>query len=144
MEDDTSQDQQEDDTFSVQSLRDNGPDNGEVMEEGAPLLSRAVQEDAQVPPQAPDKGKTIVAQALPTGWVMVPHESGGMAYLHKESRIVTLSRPYQLPSSVTVKVLTKTLHTFLSSLSQGEVRLIFPTAATQNPSLSCSLHGELA
>ena len=106
MEDGTSQDQQEDDTSSVESLRDNCPDNGELMEEGAPSLSCPVQEDAQIPSQVPEKSKPVVAQALPNGWVMIPHESGGMAYLHKDSRIVTLSRPYQLPSSVTVKVLT--------------------------------------
>ena len=72
-----------------------------------PSLSQTVQKDTQLPSRASEKGKIAVSQALPSGWVTVAHESGGMVYLHKESRVVTLSRPYNLTSSVTVKVLQR-------------------------------------
>eukprot|EP00794_Sanderia_malayensis_P013946 gene13946-15402_t len=32
--------------------------------------------------------------ALPSGWIGVNHDSGGIVYLHKDSRVVTWSRPY--------------------------------------------------
>ncbi len=33
---------------------------------------------------------------MPSGWIGVNHESGGIVYLHKDSRVVTWSRPYYL------------------------------------------------
>ena len=33
---------------------------------------------------------------LPDDWIAVYHESGGIVYLHKKSRVVTWSRPYYI------------------------------------------------
>ena len=41
---------------------------------------------------------------LPDDWVAVPHVSGATIYLHKPSRVVTLSRPYRVSTSNTIKV----------------------------------------
>lgn len=42
--------------------------------------------------------------ALPADWVAVPHVSGATVYLHKPTRVVTLSRPYHVSTSNTIKV----------------------------------------
>ena len=80
------------------------PDGTATMQENVPLLSQTVEEGTQIPIQVTERVKP-----LPLGWVIVAHESGVMVYLHKESRVVTLSRPYHLSSSVTVKVLKETI-----------------------------------
>jgi microprocessor complex subunit DGCR8 len=42
-------------------------------------------------------------EVLPEGWVAVTHNSGMPAYLHKQTRVCTLSKPYFLgPGSVRV------------------------------------------
>ena len=42
-----------------------------------------------------EKGKNHF-DVLPNGWVKVDHVSGMPLYLHRQSRSVTLSRPYHL------------------------------------------------
>ena len=42
--------------------------------------------------------------ALPDDWVAVLHVSGATVYLHRPSRVVTLSRPYRVSTSITVRV----------------------------------------
>ncbi|KAL4224134.1 Microprocessor complex subunit dgcr8 [Mactra antiquata] len=37
-------------------------------------------------------------EVLPTGWVMITHDSGMPVYLHKSSRVCTFSRPYFIGS----------------------------------------------
>lgn len=41
---------------------------------------------------------------LPPNWVAVPHLSGATVYLHKPTRVVTLSRPYHVSTSNSIKV----------------------------------------
>lgn len=65
---------------------------------------------------------------LPEGWVLVTHNSGMPVYLHKQSRVVTFSKPYFIgPGSVRVSFRMSLywhimfffvcLHNFTSSLS---------------------------
>ena len=43
-------------------------------------------------------------EVLPEGWVAVTHNSGMPVYLHKQTRVCTLSKPYFLgPGSVRVR-----------------------------------------
>lgn len=49
---------------------------------------------------------------LPEGWIQVTHNSGMPLYLHKTTRVCTLSKPYFLgPGSVRVRLLLFTLST---------------------------------
>lgn len=41
---------------------------------------------------------------LPPDWVAVPHVSGATVYLHRPTRVVTLSRPYHVSTSNAIKV----------------------------------------
>ena len=41
---------------------------------------------------------------LPEGWVVVRHDSGGLVYLHRPSRVCSWARPYSVSTSATVKV----------------------------------------
>lgn len=44
---------------------------------------------------------------LPEGWIQVTHNSGMPLYLHKTTRVCTLSKPYFLgPGSVRVTIYT--------------------------------------
>lgn len=50
--------------------------------------------------QNPEKGRNHF-EMLPEGWVQVTHDSGMPLYLHRQSRVCSLSRPYFLgPGSV--------------------------------------------
>jgi hypothetical protein len=41
--------------------------------------------------------------SLPPDWVGIQHESGGIIYLHKPSRVCTWGRPYAVPTSKTIR-----------------------------------------
>lgn len=43
------------------------------------------------------------APPLPSGWIETLHESGVPIYMHKETRVATLSRPYALSSNVSLR-----------------------------------------
>ena len=55
-------------------------------------------------------------QALPADWVAVHHVSGATVYLHQPTRVVTFSRPYQVPTSKTIRVHTG----FVPQLLEGQ------------------------
>jgi len=47
---------------------------------------------------------------LPEGWVQVTHNSGMPLYLHKQTRVCTLSQPYFLgPGSARVSVMLQNI-----------------------------------
>jgi hypothetical protein len=63
----------------------------------------------------PEKGSDPF-DMLPEGWVLITHNSGMPVYLHKESRVVTFSKPYFIgPGSVRVSVLIFLWNFILSS-----------------------------
>lgn len=41
---------------------------------------------------------------LPHGWIAVYHKSGALVYLHRETRVVTWSRPYFIGKDSSVRV----------------------------------------
>ena len=59
----------------------------------------------EVCPESPQKGVCPEAPPpLPEGWVVVRHDSGGVVYLHRPSRVCTWARPYSVTTSTTIKV----------------------------------------
>ncbi|CAD7092377.1 unnamed protein product [Hermetia illucens] len=74
------------------------------------MLDEALPEDLKKRKQVPyeERFKTVVEEkgrnhfdVLPEGWLQVTHNSGIALYLHKSSRVCTVSRPYFLgPGSV--------------------------------------------
>lgn len=58
---------------------------------------------ATSPPSSPGSHH-LSPPPLPEGWVSVPHVSGALIYLHRPTRVVTLSRPYHVSTSTTIKV----------------------------------------
>lgn len=66
------------------------------------LLERGLEEPAN-PPSHIEKSKTVLKkrgqdyfEVLPEGWIEVTHFSGMPLYLHKQSRVCTMSKPYYL------------------------------------------------
>ena len=43
-----------------------------------------------------EKGKTSNFDILPSGWICAKHDSGMPVYLHKQTRVVSLTKPYFL------------------------------------------------
>lgn len=41
---------------------------------------------------------------LPDGWIGVAHQTGGIIYMHKTTRVVTWSRPYQIGRNASLRV----------------------------------------
>ena len=55
-----------------------------------------------------EKGKSKF-DVLPDGWVTLCHDSGLQIYLHRESRVVSMSRPFFVGKGSNVRVsLSKT------------------------------------
>lgn len=69
-----------------------------------PSQSQSPEEEASsVPPTHIEKTKTVLKkrgqdhfEILPEGWIEVTHSSGIPLYLHKQSRVCTVSKPYHL------------------------------------------------
>ena len=43
---------------------------------------------------------------LPKGWMALTHKSGGIVYIHSETRVVTWSRPYEINKTTSVRVIS--------------------------------------
>ena len=55
-----------------------------------------------------EKGKTSNFDILPSGWICAKHDSGMPVYLHKQTRVVSLTKPYFLGKG-SIKVTTPNL-----------------------------------
>ena len=55
------------------------------------------------------KGERNSFAFLPPGWISFNHETGIVMYLHKDTRVITLSKPYSAPKT-NVKVTRFTSH----------------------------------
>lgn len=53
-------------------------------------------------------------EVLPEGWVQVTHNSGMPVYLHKQTRVCTMAKPYFLGQG---SVRVSTLQAFLSAIA---------------------------
>ena len=80
------------------SLAEDGVD--QMLEEGVPVADNQTGDDIQ--PQEKltklvleERGQNVF-EKLPLGWVSVTHNSGMPLYLHKETRVVTASKPYDI------------------------------------------------
>lgn len=67
------------------------------------LLLESFCEGSNPPPAHIEKTKTVLKkrgqdyfEVLPEGWIEVTHSSGMPLYLHKQSRVCTMSKPYYL------------------------------------------------
>ncbi|XP_065647606.1 microprocessor complex subunit DGCR8 isoform X2 [Hydra vulgaris] len=47
--------------------------------------------------------KDVPKKNLPSGWIGIWHQSGGIIYLHKPTKVITWSRPYQLSKSTSAR-----------------------------------------
>ena len=66
----------------------------------------------------------MARNSLPDGWVEIPHYSGAPVYFHKETRVCSCSRPYHVPSQLSVRV--RRLHVFVAWLAgQQTYRLVY-------------------
>lgn len=74
--------------------------------------------------QYEEKFKTVLIdkarnhfEVMPEGWVQVSHNSGMPLYLHKSTRVCTMSRPYFLgPGSVRVSIQTLFIKIHLNNI----------------------------
>lgn len=55
------------------------------------------------------------SSVLPDGWIPVQHESGGLVYFHKPTRVCTWSKPYIVSTSKTIKVAIFLFLSFIKS-----------------------------
>jgi microprocessor complex subunit DGCR8 len=95
--------------FSDGSDSENGYGSEDNYEEIESLLDQALPEELKNKKKDyEERFKTIMEEkgrnhfeVLPEGWVQVTHDSGMPLYLHRHSRVCSLSRPYFLgPGSV--------------------------------------------
>lgn len=98
------EDEDDDDPSSQSDFDDDDIEN--MLDEGLPDDMRNKRQDLQ----REEKSKTVLEEkgknhfeVLPEGWVQVTHNSGIPMYLHKPTRVCSVSRPYFLgPGSVRV------------------------------------------
>ncbi|OXU20294.1 hypothetical protein TSAR_013930 [Trichomalopsis sarcophagae] len=106
----TNQDGSDSDGCSNDSMDSDIPDDEieAMLEEGLPDEFKGKRSDRRSDMLYEEKEKLVLDEighnhfdVLPEGWVQVTHNSGMPLYLHKQSRVCTLSKPYFLgPGSV--------------------------------------------
>ncbi|UYV81330.1 DGCR8 [Cordylochernes scorpioides] len=112
--DEEEDEEEDDDENESQSYSSSDIDEAEIdrmLEEGIkaqPSLTNLIQEKK---PKVLLKGTYLLNdvlgrdhfELLPEGWVEIPHNSGMPVYLHKASRVCTMSKPYYLGPASTRK-----------------------------------------
>ncbi|XP_076626111.1 microprocessor complex subunit partner of drosha isoform X1 [Colletes latitarsis] len=98
------------DSDTIESMDSDVPDEEieAMLEEGLPEEFKGKKKDKKDSVPYEEKEKLVLDEighnhfdVLPEGWVQVTHNSGMPLYLHKQSRVCTLAKPYFLgPGSV--------------------------------------------
>lgn len=102
-DDDEEYEEDEDENENENDNEDNNQDNDENDDEEVDQLLESFYEGSNTVPSHVEKTKSVLKkrgqdyfEILPEGWIEVTHSSGMPLYLHKQSRVCTMSKPYYL------------------------------------------------